>query len=90
MIASSIDECRHKCMADPECMQYSYYKDELCKTHVHLRLGRAKPGVTSGWIWDRVVDFAQGMASCEGASWPTWSNEMYGIVYAVGIASLAV
>ncbi|KAL1581953.1 hypothetical protein WHR41_09502, partial [Cladosporium halotolerans] len=71
MIASSIDECRHKCMADPECMQYSCDKDKLCKTHVHLRLGRAKPGVTSGWIRDRVVDFAQGMASCEGASWPT-------------------
>ncbi|KAL1581864.1 hypothetical protein WHR41_09526 [Cladosporium halotolerans] len=23
------------------------------------------------WIWDRVVEFAQGMASCEGASWPS-------------------
>lgn len=46
-------------------------KDKSSKTHVDLRLGRAKPGITSGWIWDRVIDFAQGMPPCEEASLPT-------------------
>lgn len=71
VIASSIDECRHKCAAVPECRQYSYDEKKSCRTHVDLRLGRAKLGVTSGWIWDHVIDFAQGMPPCEETTWPT-------------------
>jgi hypothetical protein len=66
----SVDDCRSRCLAQPDCRQYSFDQDQLCRTRVDPRLGKAAQGFSSGWIEDRIVDFERGMAPCGSESWP--------------------
>lgn len=67
----SVEECRLRCLASPECRQYSFdHKDHLCRTNVDPRLGRAGEGVSSGWVEERIRKFEQTMAPCVDSSWP--------------------
>ncbi|KAI6914620.1 glycosyltransferase family 31 protein [Hortaea werneckii] len=67
---ASVDECRTRCIAQPDCRQYSFDPDGMCRTRVDPRLGKAGRGFQSGWIEDRIVDFQRGMAPCGSESWP--------------------
>ncbi|KAI6828681.1 glycosyltransferase family 31 protein [Hortaea werneckii] len=69
-ILPSVDECRACCIAQPDCRQYSFDPDGMCRTRVDPRLGKARRGFQSGWIEDRIVDFERSMAPCGSESWP--------------------
>jgi hypothetical protein len=66
----TVDDCRSRCLAQPDCRQYSLDQDLVCRTRVDPRLGKAAKGFSSGWIEDRIVDFQRGMAPCGSESWP--------------------
>ncbi|KYG41775.1 glycosyltransferase family 31 protein [Acidomyces richmondensis BFW] len=68
---ASVAECRARCIEQPDCRQYSLDQDQMCRTRVDPRLGRAARGFTSGWIEDRILDFERGMAPCGNECWPT-------------------
>jgi hypothetical protein len=67
---ATVEDCKSKCVAQSDCRQYSFDQDQLCRTRVDPRLGKAAQMVTSGWIEDRVLDFEQEMAPCGSESWP--------------------
>lgn len=67
----NVDQCRAKCEADPDCRQYSFHDDGICVTRVDPRLGLAADGFTSGWLYDRMVQFERDMAPCDDESWLT-------------------
>ncbi|KAI6915052.1 hypothetical protein D0869_00488 [Hortaea werneckii] len=69
-IVASLDDCRARCIAQPDCRQYSLDPDGMCRTRVDPRLGKTGRGFQSGWIEDRIVDFQRGMAPCSSESWP--------------------
>ncbi|RMY61124.1 hypothetical protein D0865_01153 [Hortaea werneckii] len=69
-IVASVDDCRARCIAQPDCRQYSLDPDGMCRTRVDPRLGKTGRGIQSGWIEDRIVDFQRGMAPCSSESWP--------------------
>ena len=66
----TVDDCRSRCLAQPDCRQYSLDQELVCRTRVDPRLGKAAKGFSSGWIEDRIVDFERGMAPCGSESWP--------------------
>jgi hypothetical protein len=66
----TVDDCRSRFLAQPDCRQYSLDQDLVCRTRVDPRLGKAAKGFSSGWIEDRIVDFQRGMAPCGSESWP--------------------
>jgi hypothetical protein len=70
-MVASVDECRSRCIKQPDCIQYSRNQDQLCRTCGGPRLGKAMQGVTSGWIENRITDFEKGMAQCGSESRPT-------------------
>jgi hypothetical protein len=49
----SIDECRARCEAQPSCKQYSFMQASM----------------QSGWLEDRVLDFAHNMPACGDEGW---------------------
>ena len=67
----SIDECRARCETQPSCKQYSFMQASMqCKTRVDPRLGKpSKEGMQSGWLEDRVLDFAHNMPACGDEGW---------------------
>jgi hypothetical protein len=69
--ARSVDDCRARCEAQPSCKQYSFVQATMqCKTRVDPRLGKpSKEGTQSGWLEDRVFDFAHDMPACGGEGW---------------------
>ena len=68
--ASSMDNCRAICEAQSECKQYSFVPEtQQCKTRVDPRLGKQSIGTQSGWIEDRVFDFAHNSAACGNEGW---------------------
>ncbi|GAB1731871.1 hypothetical protein NU195Hw_g5188t1 [Hortaea werneckii] len=67
---ASVDECRALCIAQPDCRQFSFDPDRMCRTRIDPRLGKAGQGFQSGWIEDRIVDFQRSMAPCGSESWP--------------------
>ncbi|KAI6838160.1 glycosyltransferase family 31 protein [Hortaea werneckii] len=69
-IFASVDECRTHCIAQPDCRQYSFDPDGMCRTRLDPRLGKVGHGFQSGWIEDRIVDFQRSMAPCGSESWP--------------------
>lgn len=71
----SIDDCRTRCKAQSECKQYSFVRGtQQCKTRVDPRLGKQSNGTESGWIEDRVFDFAHNSAACGAEGWQVGST----------------
>lgn len=67
---SDINDCRAECEAQLMCKQYSFVqKIKLCKTRVGPRLGKPSTGTESGWLKDRILDFARNMPACEQEGW---------------------
>jgi hypothetical protein len=67
---ASVDECKSKCIEQPECRQYSFDADGMCWTRVDPRLGKAGRGISSGWIVDRIRNFQERMVPCGNEGWP--------------------
>lgn len=67
----SMDACRAKCEARPACRQYSFSNSGRCNTRVDPRLGKSLTGVRSGWLQERMSQFKQDMAPCDGEGWMT-------------------
>jgi hypothetical protein len=66
----SADDCRARCEAKPDCKQYSFVQEtRQCKTRVDPRLGKPSNGTTSGWLEDRVLDFAHNQPACGNEGW---------------------
>jgi len=66
----SVEDCRAKCEAQPDCKQYSFVRESRqCKTRVDPRLGKANKGTQSFWLEDRVVDFAQNAPASGTEGW---------------------
>lgn len=61
-------ECRRKCLADPDCVQYAQQGD-TCWVSAAAKLGRAETGVSSGWIPERIDALVQDMGSCPKTQW---------------------
>ncbi|KAM0715296.1 hypothetical protein Q7P37_008794 [Cladosporium fusiforme] len=71
---SDMDACRAKCEAQLTCKQYSFVrKTKQCKTRVDPRLGKQSNGTESGWLKDRVLDFARNMPACGQEGWQVGS-----------------
>lgn len=68
-IVGSFEECTSKCVETTECRQLSYSEDGHCKIREDPRLGKATPGVRSGWLQDRIERFEQDMAPCGDEGW---------------------
>ncbi|OTB01144.1 glycosyltransferase family 31 protein [Hypoxylon sp. CI-4A] len=72
--ATTLDDCRSICENDPYCLQFSF-SDRYCKTSTALKLGHqafedAEERVISGWIMDRVKNYAKRMdATCNHENW---------------------
>lgn len=67
---SSMEDCRARCEAQPECKQYSFMQEtKQCKTRIDPRLGKQSNETRSGWIEDRVFDFAHNSAACGTEGW---------------------
>ena len=67
---TSMDDCRARCEAQPNCRQYSFVQENRqCKTRVDPRLGKSNKGTQSAWLEDRVLDFAHNMPACEDEGW---------------------
>jgi hypothetical protein len=66
----NVNDCRARCEAKPDCKQYSFVQEtRQCKTRVDPRLGKPAEGIQSGWIEDRVLDFAHNMPACGDEGW---------------------
>jgi hypothetical protein len=66
----NVDECRARCDANPDCKQYLFVQEiGQCKTRVDPRLGKPAEGIQSGWIEDRVLNFAHKMPACGDEGW---------------------
>lgn len=65
----SEDECKAKCEERPDCRQYAFWDDGRCRTRGDPRLGKAVPGVRSGWLEDRMIQFEKEMAPCGNEGW---------------------
>lgn len=65
--SESFEDCRAACLAKPDCLQFSYVRDE-CRTSVIPRLGqKADPGqnrIRSGWMVDRIHDMVRNIEPC--------------------------
>ncbi|KAK4506064.1 hypothetical protein PRZ48_004029 [Zasmidium cellare] len=65
--AGNVDACTGICVADPECVQYSFEKDKgMCRFSGTSRLGEGRSGVESRWLLARVKRWGEGMGGCEG------------------------
>jgi hypothetical protein len=63
-------DCRARCEAKPDCKQYSFVQETMqCKTRVDPRLGKPSNGTTSGWLEDRVLEFAHNQPACGDEGW---------------------
>lgn len=72
---SDINDCRAKCEAQVSCKQYSFVQEtKKCKTRVDPRLGKQSTGTESGWLKDRIVDFARNMPACGQEGWQVGST----------------
>lgn len=72
---SSVDDCHAKCEAQPDCKQYSFVQEtKQCKTRIDPRLGKQSNGTQSGWLNDRVLDFAHNMPACGDEGWQVWAS----------------
>ncbi|KAK3678254.1 hypothetical protein LTR78_001549 [Recurvomyces mirabilis] len=69
-VLGSLEDCRRRCQEQSECRQYSLDADQMCRTRVDPRLGKAVKDLRSGWIEDRIVDFQRNMAPCGSEGWP--------------------
>lgn len=68
-VMDSLDDCKTKCEKDLECRQYSFDSERRCKTRADPRLGKAAPGISSGWLPDRMIQFEEQMAPCGDEGW---------------------
>lgn len=65
----SMEECEARCQASSVCLQWSLEANGgLCKTRQDPGLGKAKQNVTSGWMYDRIVKFAD-QPPCKNEGW---------------------
>lgn len=72
---SGMEDCRARCELQPECKQYSFTREtKQCKTRVDPRLGKQSNGTQSGWIEDRILDFAHSSAACGNEGWQMGST----------------
>jgi hypothetical protein len=66
----SAGDCSARCEAKPDCKQYSFVQEtRQCKTRVDPRLGKLSNGTTSGWLEDRVLEFAHNQPACGDEGW---------------------
>lgn len=66
----SFEECRAKCKAAPDCVQYAF-SDGKCTTSESPHWGESNAAVQSGWFVDRVERFMTSMKPCEDELWVT-------------------
>ena len=70
--AESFEDCRARCEARPECVQFSL-TGRSCRTSDALRVGHEQISVQrvySGWMTDRIDALADGWdAECRGGTW---------------------
>lgn len=63
-IAHTFDVCHAWCLSNTTCVQYALDEDGHCR-HFNLpRLGRAAPGVRSGWLAGRIEQLAAIVPPC--------------------------
>lgn len=68
--ASDVHDCRARCEARPECRQYSFAREsQRCRTRADPRLGKQGDGLQSGWMEDRVRNFALTAPPCGNEGW---------------------
>lgn len=66
----SFEDCRTKCHADGNCLQYSYRPEsKICRMSFWPKLGMEGEGVRSGWILERMWNLADGMPECKDEGW---------------------
>lgn len=64
----SMVECRSFCVNEPQCLQYTYESGK-CWTSRGVKLGMKKPGVTSGWLENRIDAMTEKMGHCHKPNW---------------------
>lgn len=67
---SNVEECRTYCESQPSCLQYSFvHETGQCETGTAPRLGKKAESMHSGWLKDRVLDFARKAPPCGTEEW---------------------
>ncbi|KAF2774287.1 hypothetical protein EJ03DRAFT_263538 [Teratosphaeria nubilosa] len=61
--ADSIEQCRSKCEADQDCVQYALSSTKKCAMSRNPKWGMSSRGTRSGWIMDRVRSWSERMES---------------------------
>ncbi|KAH9816035.1 glycosyltransferase family 31 protein, partial [Teratosphaeria destructans] len=61
--ADTIGQCRSKCEADEECVQYALSSTNKCAMSHNPKWGSSSRGTRSGWIMDRVRRWSERMES---------------------------
>lgn len=68
-----LEACRVICEALDVCIQYSLSTESRCRLSKKPHLGERVKGVESGWIAERMIQFADDQPPCrnEGEEWIT-------------------
>ncbi|GLA50750.1 hypothetical protein AnigIFM63604_007065 [Aspergillus niger] len=67
---SSFAACRGVCTREAKCLQYAYNATEgACRTSTVLALGHARPGLSAGWMTERIDAMAESLGECREISW---------------------
>ncbi|KAK5137125.1 hypothetical protein LTR08_000630 [Meristemomyces frigidus] len=63
-VAGTLDTCRSWCETSADCVQYALDADGRCRHFDLPRLGKAAPGVRSGWLVNRIEQLAASIPPC--------------------------
>jgi hypothetical protein len=67
-----MERCRAICESTQDCKQYAIGPNGLCSTGGKVRIGSAQEGASSGWLIDRIEEWARKKDNCYGQEgWST-------------------
>ncbi|RAL04526.1 uncharacterized protein BO80DRAFT_202418 [Aspergillus ibericus CBS 121593] len=67
---TSFAACRGVCSREALCLQYAYNETTSeCRTSTALAVGHPQPGLSAGWMMDRIDAMADSLGECDEISW---------------------